>query len=76
MVQKSSSFPFINNPKQFDKEEIKSDNAMHTIIWRAGVLMSLNITNVSIIMLAPNIERALVVVNVMVFAKFVARSFS
>ena len=33
IIQESSlSFSLICNPKQFDKEEIKSDKAMHTII--------------------------------------------
>lgn len=71
-----SSFPYLYNPTQFDKEEIKSDTAMHTIIWRAGVLMSLNIKNVTIIMLAPNIERTLTIVNITVFITFVPKLFS
>ena len=64
----SGSFPsevscVQNNPKEFDKEDTKSEIAIHTIIWRAGVLISLNIKNVSIIMLEPNTERTVAVVS-------------
>lgn len=61
--------PFLNTPAQFDSEDIKSEIAMHTIMWREDVLISLNKMKASIIIQDPNAERILAVVTMILLVR-------